>query len=385
MKKLAIAILSLFCIAVAITSCSDSSNVLPPPPVHVTISADEAAAISAEYIQNVSFSNVTTKAEDLLKAYVDEAKQYLTSEYPVSDLLTIVNTVSGITSSELLTGPTFTEEEKSSLKTAIDNLSSFTADMPYTSAFIKAFKGYLEDSSTTPWTSVFSQIANLNSIISEVASKLSIVLADTLGNVEAESGNYTLSVSDYEFTTESIEDVVSTVLQTALLGSSSTSTCDVPASLTLKVTSETLNSELFKSDNYQYSGSVYMKADFNIIRKELEEINDYDLYVDFNTLTLSSDELAAYRDDERNIISFSDISATLNAYADIEGSEITIENVLNENPATIAIDTSTGAITTQKDKPVTRLFTIDLEKGSITCDDREVPFADVVALTDQGN
>ena len=194
-----------------------------------------------------------------------------------------------------------------------------------------------------------------------------------------------LSVSDYEFTTESIEDVVSTVLQTALLGSSSTSTCDVPASLTLKVTSETLNSELFKSDNYQYSGSVYMKADFNIIRKELEEINDYDLYVDFNTLTLSSDELAAYRDDERNIISFSDISATLNAYADIEGSEITIENVLNENPATIAIDTSTGAITTQKDKPVTRLFTIDLEKGSITCDDREVPFADVVALTDQGN
>ena len=383
MKKLTLVVLSVFCLFGLFTSCSLSSDILLPPPSAFTISEEEAADISASFIQNTSFSNVYDKAESLLTTYADNVVSYVKEEYPVDELLIVVDSLSEINLDSITTPPTFDDLTKESLLQAISGLSEFTEGMTYTSQLLDKYEAFLNSGDNLNWTIFIAQISNLNYIISEVASKLSTVLSDALNNVEAESGSYTLSVSDYELTVDNIEQLISTILQTALFDTSD-ATCDAPVSLTLKVTSNTPNSDLFKDESYQYSGSVYMTVDFNIVRNLFEDFNDYDMYIDFDTLTVSSDNLTAYIDSERHTISFSGVIATLNAFADIEGTTITIENALNENPATITINTDTGDVGTCSGKPVTNLFTINMDNGIITCDDREVPFAEVVVLTDQG-
>lgn len=364
----------------------------PWVPSEPAVTADEAAKAAAEYIDAIDYDDkLYPLAKDLLTAYVAAAEETVQTEYAdeIAALKTVVNAISG--------SSTPSDEE---LTSALDTLITFAeTDMPETAGVLEEISTKVESGSSlkdtiTDPAFAFALITKINSIFGEISEKIDTVLGDVIKKTEpVTSGDYAFAVTAHSLDTDNFAEIIKVLIAPtlkSLIENSSFSALvgvvdkllalpdeDVyaPISLTMAVTSNTMNPGIFKDESQcQYKGTVNMTVDFSAVYAYDEYIKDKDTYVEFDSITIASaGSLDVKKGDDQPVCKLGlDVEIPLTVFADYEeGTGITIENPLNQ-----AI---TGTMLT-----VTQVADLDNASGTVTYEGTEVPFGDVYALTAQG-
>ena len=359
----------------------------PWVPSEPAVTADEAAKAAAEYIDAIDYDNkLYPLAKNLLTAYVAAAGETVQTEYAdeIAALKTVVNAISG--------SSTPSDEE---LTSALDTLIAFAGtDMPVTAEVLEEISTKVESGTSlkdaiTDLAFAAALITKINPIFGEISEKLDIVLGDVIEKTEpVTSGDYAFAVTAHSLDTENFAEIIKVLIAPTLkssLGSLGSIVDTVlslpdedvyaPISLTMAVTSNTMNSGIFTDESQcQYKGTVNMTVDFSAVYAYDGYIKDKDTYVEFDSITVASaGSLDVKKGNDQPVCKLGlDVEIPLTVFADYEeGTGITIENPLNQE--------ITGTMLT-----VTQVADLDNASGTVTYEGTEVPFGDVYALTAQG-
>lgn len=416
LKKLSI----LFVVAIVmLTACRNTIPIIvpnePTPNVPATpsISAEEAAKLTGIYIDSISFNNVKDVAKALVSDYAKSVADSVSSSYSseINSIKTIINTLTS--STDILTALKNPSEE---FKTAVASLDEFVSDMPSVKELL--------DSLETCWKreepekmqalayiiSFYTAITNgpsggspehaednaalYDKIATDVANKIIKLLDEILTASGSYNNNYTLSITGYTLTADQLKEIFPVLLATEGYNDAS---LNIPVSLTMDVTSEPANSDIFKDDT-EYQGTVTMIIDFNIVNEQIP--GDYDLCIKMGGVTVSTDgnlKVQSSSDSKPAEIALNGIYAAINAYVDID---LTLPNIvisledktINENPASVTMTINTnGSLIDVKFKDgsttasvIYSILDLDEAKGTVTYNGKTVPFAEVLEATDQG-
>ena len=407
LKKLSI----LFVVAIVmLTACRNTiPTIIPPittPPTVVedeSISKDEAALLASNYIDSISFSNVTNIANDLVYDYVgkltnvDNIKKALSpdivSEEAIVAIKTLIDNFSVLKS--IIDNPETLSQHLDLLVDLLDCVSPLLKlaekeNMTQTAAFLKLLT--YETAPTEILQNIPEIINTINNddkivlIIDEVSPKMVEVINPLLTSVTGTDDNneYTLAVGEINnITANEIGRILKILLK--INNANQTDKLNLNISLPLTVTSTSMNSAVFK-DNTQYSGAVTLTVDFTIGNFQIS--GDHDFCIHFNKVTAGSNgnlQVKAIATSPAHSLSFDNISVNMNAYVDYESANgTTIEpEGINVNP--IKVDFYTGKVTFDPNTfDIATLFSINNEQGTVTYDSTTVDFKDVIALTDQG-
>ena len=407
LKKLSI----LFVVAIVmLTACRNTiPTIIPPittPPTVVedeSISKDEAALLASNYIDSISFSNVTNIANDLVYDYVgkltnvDNIKKALSpnivSEDAIDAIKTLIDNFSVLKS--IIDNPETLSQHLDLLVDLLDCVSPLLKlaekeNMTQTAAFLKLLT--YETAPTEILQNIPEIINTINNddkivlIIDEVSPKMVEVINPLLTSVTGTDDNneYTLAVGEINnITADEIGRILKILLK--INNANQRDELKLNISLPLTVTSTSMNSAVFK-DNTQYSGAVTLTVDFTIGNFPIS--GDHDFCIHFTKVTAGSNgnlQVKAIATSPAHSLSFDNISVNMDAYVDYESANgTTIEpEVINVNP--IKVDFHTGKVTFDPNTfDIATLFSINNEQGTVTYDSTPVDFKDVIALTDQG-
>ena len=408
LKKLSI----LFVVAIVmLTACRNTiPTIIPPittPPTVVedeSISKDEAALLASNYIDSISFSNVTGIANDLVYDYVgkltnvDNIKKALSpdivSEKAIDAIKTLVDNIDVL---KIVVADTSKISEYSTqiyqiYSNGIVPLTNYaeSENMEITAEFLKLISPFdllfNTDETIQEIKNYINNTDNIEAIIDEVSIKLAEVINPLLTSVTGTDDNneYTLSVGKINnITANEIGRILKILLK--INNANQTDKLKLNISLPLAVTSTSMNSAVFK-DNTQYSGAVTLTVDFTIGNFPIS--GDHDFCIHFTKVTTGSNgnlQVKAIATSPAHSLSFDNISVNMDAYVDYESANgTTIEpEGINVNP--IKVDFYTGKVTFDPNTfNIATLFSINNEQGTVTYDSTTVDFKDVIALTDQG-
>ena len=346
------------------------------------------AKAAAEYIDAIDYDDkLYPLAKNLLTAYVAAAGETVQTEYAdeIAALKTVVNAISdsSITSTDLAN--------------ALDTLIAFAGtDMPVTAEVLEEIStkvesgSSLKDAITEPAFAI-SLVTKINTIFGEISEKLDIVLGDVIEKTGPVTyGDYTFAVTAHSLDTANFAEIIKVLVipsippisvggisvnLSSLMPDDAELPIKAPISLTMAVTSNTMNPEIFTDGSQcQYKGTVNMTVDFSAVYAYDEYIKDKDTYVEFDSITVASaGSLDVKKGDDQPVCKLGlDVEIPLTVFADYEeGTGITIENPLNQE--------ITGTMLT-----VTQVADLDNASGTVTYEGTEVPFGDVYALTAQG-
>ena len=408
LKKLSI----LFVVAIVmLTACRNTiPTIIPPittPPTVVedeSISKDEAALLASNYIDSISFSNVTNIANDLVYDYVgkltnvDNIKKALSPDIVSEEAIDAIKTlVDNIDVLKIVVADTSKIREYLSqifqiYSNGIVPLTNYAESekMERTAEFLKLISPldllFNTDETIQEIKNYINNTDNIEEIIDEVSKKLAEVINPLITSVTGTDDNneYTLAVGEINnFTANEIGRILKILLK--INNANQTDELKLNISLPLTVTSTSMNSAVFK-DNTQYSGAVTLTVDFTIGNFQIS--GDHDFCIHFNKVTAGSNgnlQVKAIATSPAHSLSFDNISVNMNAYVDYESANgTTIEpEGINVNP--IKVDFYTGKVTFDPNTfDIATLFSINNEQGTVTYDSTPVDFKDVIALTDQG-
>ncbi len=356
----------------------------PWVPSEPAVTADEAAKAAAEYIDAIDYDDkLYPLAKNLLTAYVAAAGETVQTEYAdeIAALKTVVNAISdsSITSTDLAN--------------ALDTLIAFAGtDMPVTAEALDKISTSVESGSSLKDAikdNILPLVSSINTIFGEISEKLDIVLGDVIEKTEPVTyGDYAFAVTAHSLDTANFAEIIKVLIAPTLKSSlgnlgfivdtvlSLPEEVYAPMSLSMAVTSNTMNSRIFTDESQcQYKGTVNMTVDFSAVYAYDEYIKDKDTYVEFDSITVASaGSLDVKKGDDQPVCKLGlDVEIPLTVFADYEeGTGITIENPLNQE--------ITGTMLT-----VTQVADLDKASGTVTYEGTEVPFGDVYALTAQGS
>ena len=408
LKKLSI----LFVVAIVmLTACRNTiPTIIPPittPPTVVedeSISKDEAALLASNYIDSISFSNVTGIANDLVYDYVgkltnvDNIKKALSpdivSEKAIDAIKTLVDNIDVL---KIVVADTSKISEYSTqiyqiYSNGIVPLTNYaeSENMEITAEFLKLISPFdllfNTDETIQEIKNYINNTDNIEEIIDEVSIKLAEVINPLITSVTGTDDNneYTLAVGEINnITANEIGRILKILLK--INNANQTDELKLNISLPLTVTSTSMNSAVFK-DNTQYSGAVTLTVDFTIGNFPIS--GDHDFCIHFTKVTTGSNgnlQVKAIATSPAHSLSFDNISVNMDAYVDYESANgTTIEpKGINVNP--IKVDFYTGKVTFDPNTfNIATLFSINNEQGTVTYDSTTVDFKDVIALTDQG-
>lgn len=417
LKKLSI----LFVIAIVmLTACRNTIPIIvpnePTPNVPATpsISAEEAAKLTGIYIDSISFNNVKDVAKALVSDYAKSVADSVSSSYSseINSIKTIINTLTS--STNMVTALLNPSEE---FKTTVASLDEFVSDMPSVKELLDSLETYWESEGLEKIqalayiTSFYTAITNgpsggsseyaednaalYDKIATDVANKIIKLLDEILLTASGSyNNNYTLSITGYTLTADQLKEIFPVLLATEGYNDAP---LNIPVSLTMDVTSEPANSDIFKDDT-EYQGTVTMTIDFNIVNEQIP--GDYDLCIKMGGVTVSTDgnlKVQSSSDSKPAEIALNGIYAAINAYVDID---LTLPNIvisledktINENPASVTMTINTnGSLIDVKFKDgsttasvIYSILDLDEAKGTVTYNGKTVPFAEVLEATDQG-
>ena len=417
LKKLSI----LFVIAIVmLTACRNTIPIIvpnePTPNVPATpsISAEEAAKLTGIYIDSISFNNVKDVAKALVSDYAKSVADSVSSSYSseINSIKTIINTLTS--STNMVTALLNPSEE---FKTTVASLDEFVSDMPSVKELLDSLETYWESEGlekiqalayiTSFYTAITSgpdggstehaenYAALYDDIATDVANKIIKLLDEILLTASGSyNNNYTLSITGYTLTADQLKEIFPVLLATEGYNDAP---LNIPVSLTMDVTSEPANSDIFKDDT-EYQGTVTMTIDFNIVNEQIP--GDYDLCIKMGGVTVSTDgnlKVQSSSDSKPAEIALNGIYAAINAYVDID---LTLPNIvisledktINENPASVTMTINTnGSLIDVKFKDgsttasvIYSILDLDEAKGTVTYNGKTVPFAEVLEATDQG-
>ena len=418
LKKLSI----LFVIAIVmLTACRNTIPIIvpnePTPNVPATpsISAEEAAKLTGIYIDSISFNNVKDVAKALVSDYAKSVADSVSSSYSseINSIKTIINTLTS--STNMVTALLNPSEE---FKTAVASLDEFVSDMPSVKKLFDSLEILWGGSETEGYTDALGYImscylaitngpdggstehaenyaALYDDIATDIANKIIKLLDEILLTASGSyNNNYTLSITGYTLTADQLKEIFPVLLATEGYNDAP---LDIPVSLTMDVTSEPANSDIFKDDT-EYQGTVTMTIDFNIVNEQIP--GDYDLCIKMGGVTVSTDgnlKVQSSSDSKPAEIALNGIYAAINAYVDID---LTLPNIvisledktINENPASVTMTINTnGSLIDVKFKDgsttasvIYSILDLDEAKGTVTYNGKTVPFVEVLEATDQG-
>ena len=403
-----------------LTACRNTIPIIvpnePTPSVPATpsISAEEAAKLTGIYIDSISFNNVKDVAKALVSDYAKSVADSVSSSYSseINSIKTIINTLTS--STNMVTALLNPSEE---FKTAVASLDEFVSDMPSVKELLDSLETYWESEEPEKTQalayiiSFYTAITNgpsggsseyaednaalYDKIATDVANKIIKLLDEILLTASGSyNNNYTLSITGYTLTADQLKEIFPVLLATEGYNDAP---LDIPVSLTMDVTSEPANSDIFKDDT-EYQGTVTMTIDFNIVNEQIP--GDYDLCIKMGGVTVSTDgnlKVQSSSDSKPAEIALNGIYAAINAYVDID---LTLPNIvisledktINENPASVTMTINTnGSLIDVKFKDgsttasvIYSILDLDEAKGTVTYNGKTVPFAEVLEATDQG-
>ena len=271
MKKTLAVMLCALLLCFAFTSCR---NVYIPADMlpgfgEEQISEEEAASAVAAYIDQFDFNKIKNDVgAPLLDSFIEDAKAQLETDLGI-DIDAVIND-----NSEILNVVT----------TLIDKgiLSSEEVG--------KVLSCYI----TKDWT--------------EAAPILERVICNnilpSLQKATGTHGNYSIRIRDFNgVTAESIANILSILLEQTEV--------DVTEdfSVTLAVDCSELDSSLFKSTSYAYSGTLYFTIDFSVVN---DPVPGGDVYIDFDKITANTERaLQTTESGERHRIRIDGVAAEL--------------------------------------------------------------------------
>ena len=234
------------------------------------ISEEEAASAVAAYIDQFDFNKIKNDVgAPLLDSFIEDAKTQLETDLGI-DIDAVIND-----NSEILNVVT----------TLIDKGILSSEEIG------KVLSGYI----TKDWT--------------EAAPILERVICNnilpSLQKATGTHGNYSIRIRDFNgVTAESIANILSILLE------ETEEDVTEDFSVTLAVDCSELDSSLFKSTSYAYSGTIYFTIDFSVVNDG--SLNGGDVYIDFDKITANTERaLQTTESGERHRIRIDGVSAEL--------------------------------------------------------------------------
>lgn len=323
MKKILMVMLCALLLCFSFTSCR---NVYIPADMlpgfgEEQVSEEEAAAAVAAYIDQFDFSKITNDVgQPLLNSFIEDAKIQLEADLGID-----IDTILSGGSTEQMAFYAFLFLYNSGIITQEDIDSMISGDLP----------------------NITLNIENAKAIIAR------ILYENILPSLQKATGTYdvySIKIRDFGgVTQEAIENVLSVLLEAA------EEDVTEDFSVTLAVDCSELDSSLFKSTSYAYSGTIYFTIDFSVVNDG--SLAGGDVYIDFDKVTANTERaLQTTESGERH--------------------RIRIDGVAAELPWTLG----KGA---GFDLSYEKYF-VPLGEGTVRYDSTSVPFSMILPLTNNG-
>lgn len=278
MKKILMVMLCALLLCFSFTSCR---NVYIPADMlpgfgEEQVSEEEAAIAVAAYIDQFDFSKITNDVgQPLLNSFIEDAKIQLEADLGID-----IDTILSGGSTEQMAFYAFWFLYNSGIITQEDIDSMISGDLP----------------------NITLNIENAKAIIAR------ILYENILPSLQKATGTYdvySIKIRDFGGVTQ---DAIENVLSILLEETEEDVTEDF--SVTLAVDCSELDSSLFKSTSYAYSGTLYFTIDFSVVNDG--SLNGGDVYIDFDKITANTERaLQTTESEERHRIRIDGVSAEL--------------------------------------------------------------------------
>lgn len=325
MKKTLAVMLCALLLCFAFTSCR---NVYIPVDMipgfgEEQISEEEAASAVAAYIDQFDFNKIKDEVgTPLLNSFIDDAKTQLEADLGINDIDAIIGS-SSISSAAISLGMQLLAN---GILTAEDFEAAFDINYGPSGLSVTLKEG----------------------AIPVIARILCENVLPSLQKATGTHGNYSIRIRDFNgVTEESIANILSILLE------ETNENVSEDFSVTLAVDCSELDSSLFKSTSYAYSGTLYFTIDFSVVNDG--SLNGGDVYIDFDKITANTER-------------------ALQATESVERHRIRIDGVSAELPWTLGKGAGFDLAYEAYFKP--------LEVGTVRYDSTAVPFSMILPLTD---
>lgn len=394
MKKMAKIFTIVLIVLMAVACVNRVPVVIPSGNDTPSVTKEEAAVLAGSYVDSIDGEKLTNVASSLISNYGTAAINSLTEKYTeYEDGINYIKTGIENISSQPMIGIAAILQGVGTIYQA-----GFFDDMPNISALMETLYG----ESTTPTIDqdVIDEISKAlkgDDIWVELGMKANEILSVITDNTVSESGNYSMTISDPELTDEAIGNIIKCIIlpeinnltvnagegffainikfpEFFVENTEAEPQCDVDILLTLAITSNTMNSDIFK-DGKQYAGTVYMTINLKAIRALVEDFSDYDFYANIENVVVDTNDnpLSIRLSSSSPAVSLAleEVIAPIGLYADYETSKgLTIEKDPSGTPAEI--------------KKISDIFDFKNSSGTVTYDGVNMTFQELLVNTAQG-
>ena len=278
MKKILMVMLCALLLCFSFTSCR---NVYIPADMlpgfgEEQVSEEEAATAVAAYIDQFDFSKITNDVgQPLLNSFIEDAKIQLEADLGID-----IDTILSGGSTEQMAFYAFLFLYNSGIITQEDIDSMISGDLP----------------------NITLNIENAKAIIAR------ILYENILPSLQKATGTYdvySIKIRDFGgVTQEAIENVLSVLLE------ETEEPLNEDFSVTLAADCSELDSSLFQSSAYAFSGTIYFTIDFSVVNDG--SLAGGDVYIDFDKVTANTERaLQTTESGERHRIRIDGVSAEL--------------------------------------------------------------------------
>ena len=278
MKKILMVMLCALLLCFSFTSCR---NVYIPADMlpgfgEEQVSEEEAAIAVAEYIDQFDFSKITNDVgQPLLNSFIEDAKIQLEADLGID-----IDAILGGGSTEQMAFYAFLSLYNSGIITQEDIDSMISGDLP----------------------NITLNIENAKAIIAR------ILYENILPSLQKATGTYdvySIKIRDFGgVTQDAIENVLSVLLE------ETEEPLNEDFSVTLAADCSELDSSLFQSSAYAFSGTIYFTIDFSVVNDG--SLAGGDVYIDFDKVTANTERaLQTTESGERHRIRIDGVAAEL--------------------------------------------------------------------------
>ena len=360
-----------------------------------SVTKAEATVLAGAYVDSIDGEKLTNVASSLISNYGDAAINTLSTQYAKYEN-GINYIMSGIEQGISTENPL----GLFSILQGVGELyqAGFFDNMSITSNLMNTLYG--ESTTLTLNQDAIDEISKAlkgDDIWVELGMKANEMLSVITDNTVSESGNYSMTISDPELTDEAIGNIIKCIIlpeinnltvntgegfpainikfpEFFVENTDAEPQCDVDIPLTLAITSNTMNSDIFK-DGKQYTGTVYMTINLKAIRALVEDFSDYDFYANIENVVVDTNDnpLSIRLSSSSPAVSLAleEVIAPIGLYADYEPSKgLTIEKDPSGTPAEI--------------KKISDIFDFKNSSGTVTYDGINMTFQELLVNTAQG-